>query len=246
MENYESIDVKIQKGYELILEHNTPGGCDKWLCAWADIKELLTKGIAKDIYDLDGKYEWTQYISNYVQDMEMELHNAGLKDKTYHAKRAVYCQELLQWCGTEETIVSNTRRGMAEGYFLSGEAAKGEQLFIEWLQQDPDWGWGYIGWSDCYRLSAQNDRAEEILLNGLARESLRDRIDVVERMVILYKNMGKPDKVKEYKKKLVKLSRLEPSDSHYYRATPVKADKIGRNAPCPCGSGKKYKKCCGA
>jgi len=23
------------------------------------------------------------------------------------------------------------------------------------------------------------------------------------------------------------------------------ADKIGRNDPCPCGSGKKYKKCCG-
>ena len=26
----------------------------------------------------------------------------------------------------------------------------------------------------------------------------------------------------------------------------VKAEKkVGRNAPCPCGSGKKYKKCCG-
>ena len=24
------------------------------------------------------------------------------------------------------------------------------------------------------------------------------------------------------------------------------AEKIGRNDPCPCGSGKKYKKCCGA
>lgn len=24
----------------------------------------------------------------------------------------------------------------------------------------------------------------------------------------------------------------------------VKEDKIGRNDPCPCGSGKKYKKCC--
>jgi uncharacterized protein len=22
--------------------------------------------------------------------------------------------------------------------------------------------------------------------------------------------------------------------------------KVGRNAPCPCGSGKKYKKCCGS
>lgn len=25
----------------------------------------------------------------------------------------------------------------------------------------------------------------------------------------------------------------------------VKGKKIGRNEPCPCGSGKKYKKCCG-
>ena len=28
--------------------------------------------------------------------------------------------------------------------------------------------------------------------------------------------------------------------------TIVKDSKIGRNDPCPCGSGKKYKKCCGA
>lgn len=27
--------------------------------------------------------------------------------------------------------------------------------------------------------------------------------------------------------------------------TVVNNDKIGRNDPCPCGSGKKYKKCCG-
>ena len=25
----------------------------------------------------------------------------------------------------------------------------------------------------------------------------------------------------------------------------IKKQKIGRNDPCPCGSGKKYKKCCG-
>jgi SEC-C motif domain protein len=27
---------------------------------------------------------------------------------------------------------------------------------------------------------------------------------------------------------------------------PQSAPKVGRNDPCPCGSGKKYKKCCGA
>lgn len=31
------------------------------------------------------------------------------------------------------------------------------------------------------------------------------------------------------------------------KVDPIKADKEpDRNAPCPCGSGKKYKKCCGA
>jgi SEC-C motif domain protein len=34
----------------------------------------------------------------------------------------------------------------------------------------------------------------------------------------------------------------EPESQTVRRETP----KIGRNDPCPCGSGKKYKKCCGA
>ena len=29
------------------------------------------------------------------------------------------------------------------------------------------------------------------------------------------------------------------------RAPGMRAAKVGRNAPCPCGSGKKFKKCCG-
>ena len=28
--------------------------------------------------------------------------------------------------------------------------------------------------------------------------------------------------------------------------SPIIIDKVGRNEPCPCGSGKKYKYCCGA
>ena len=38
------------------------------------------------------------------------------------------------------------------------------------------------------------------------------------------------------------LSQGEPVIVDY----PVKrSSKIGRNQPCPCGSGKKYKRCCG-
>ncbi|MPM47121.1 Protein translocase subunit SecA [bioreactor metagenome] len=37
-------------------------------------------------------------------------------------------------------------------------------------------------------------------------------------------------------------------DSEPVKKKPAKAaaGKVGRNDPCPCGSGKKYKKCCGA
>ncbi|RDW95463.1 hypothetical protein J057_24125 [Marinobacter nanhaiticus D15-8W] len=44
-------------------------------------------------------------------------------------------------------------------------------------------------------------------------------------------NMAKPQKIKY---------RDGPSFSTMY----TRAKKIGRNSPCPCGSGKKYKKCC--
>jgi uncharacterized protein YecA (UPF0149 family) len=30
------------------------------------------------------------------------------------------------------------------------------------------------------------------------------------------------------------------------RRRPARSTKVGRNEPCPCGSGKKYKRCCGS
>ena len=41
------------------------------------------------------------------------------------------------------------------------------------------------------------------------------------------------------------LERLIAKTGEPVQATPKSAPKIGRNDPCPCGSGKKYKKCCG-
>jgi preprotein translocase subunit SecA len=39
----------------------------------------------------------------------------------------------------------------------------------------------------------------------------------------------------------------EESEPALEKQAPVRNDgpKVGRNDPCPCGSGKKYKKCCG-
>ncbi len=35
------------------------------------------------------------------------------------------------------------------------------------------------------------------------------------------------------------------TDGAMVRPKPITSSKVGRNEPCPCGSGAKYKKCCG-
>lgn len=37
----------------------------------------------------------------------------------------------------------------------------------------------------------------------------------------------------------------QPADIKPSASQPEKQKKVGRNDPCPCGSGKKYKRCCG-
>ena len=38
---------------------------------------------------------------------------------------------------------------------------------------------------------------------------------------------------------------IEMSKTHKVETIRNKTARIGRNEPCPCGSGKKYKNCCG-
>ncbi|RBP44169.1 preprotein translocase subunit SecA [Garciella nitratireducens] len=47
-------------------------------------------------------------------------------------------------------------------------------------------------------------------------------------------------------KEQIEVDQLSTNKGNENKKAPiVKKDKIGRNDPCPCGSGKKYKKCCG-
>ncbi len=67
---------------------------------------------------------------------------------------------------------------------------------------------------------------------------------------LLYKNMvaAKADwlyNLPQWDKLLSSERRQELYKEQKSSGTVVKGAKIGRNDPCPCGSGKKYKRCCG-
>jgi len=246
MERFKEIEALLAEAFALNLENDPKGACDKWLEAWERIKELFAEGVATDINDLNRKYKWKEFPGNHVQYLEMELHNAGIDDKTYHQKRIDYCQELLQWSGTDELLINNTRIALGEAHYDLGDETGGEQIFKDWIREDPDCGWAYSGWADCLRLHSgeQYEKAEEVLLAGYARSGLRDKKYVVEGFVNLYNEMGKSDKAKKFQKEYDGLQPATPGADYPAKPEPVRVVKVGRNEPCPCGSGKKYKKCC--
>ena len=51
---------------------------------------------------------------------------------------------------------------------------------------------------------------------------------------------------RQHEKELKELQFGAPSEGTASKTVSNGAPKVGRNDPCPCGSGKKYKKCHGA
>ncbi len=172
-----------------------------------------------------------------------------------------FCDEYLARFGEQvPEIDQNMRRAVADVHNERGDAETVDRLYRQWLTADPNWGWGWIAWADCHWLSTPRERdfprGEEILRQGLAVADLEDRADLLERLANLYAESGRPEEEREVRGQLEALrGEARPGKARYASASapppqaPVEQrvveKKIGRNAPCPCGSGKKYKKCCG-
>jgi len=115
-------------------------------------------------------------------------------------------------------------------------------------------------WKD--HLLSMDHLKEGIGLRGYAQQNplvvykkegydmFQDMIDRVkeETLGILFRiQVAQPDEMQELRKPANQDLVFSHGDEPV-KKKPVKRTerKIGRNAPCPCGSGKKYKKCCGA
>ncbi len=275
--NFEMLDDKMQLGYHLRYdEKKYTEACDVWLVAWRDVVYLTEKGKFRLIDEFDDRFRGTQSLYNWCQDFEMELANGGADDKKYYGERIKYCEEFINLFSHEDQLViGNMQRAIAESYFELGQGEKSNVLYQQYLKKDPRWGWGWIGWSDCYWFytgyEKEYERAESILKEGLKVKGLRDREDVLARLEGLYKEAGRTEDAEKIRKKLEKNRKNKSaantsipganskeaflsieSRSHKVKSPhKVKTEhgvmkmKVGRNAPCPCGSGKKYKYCCG-
>ena len=61
---------------------------------------------------------------------------------------------------------------------------------------------------------------------------------IIRHVVELFKDINEEELALQY-------AQIERKQNDFGKKKPTKVIKVGRNDPCPCGSGKKYKKCCG-
>ena len=128
-----------------------------------------------------------------------------------------------QLLSDKDTVVSGTVKELAEKYDTT------VQLFTGFLD----------GINDSLKTENPIDTMEEDTVVSLDIDHEK-----------LYKNMVacKTDwlyTLKQWNDILTPERQKELYKEQKSSTTIVKGKKIGRNDPCPCGSGKKYKKCCG-
>ena len=181
MKQIKSIEAKADQANQLLQNNRTQEACDIFLDVWEDLKDLMQQGSLKDIEELQAAYPWNDFIVNWVQDIEQELHNAGIENQVYFNKRIQYCEELLaRASATDQLTIENTRRAIADSHSALGHAEECDRLYQCWLNDDPTWGLGYIGWSDCYHFGFGNKeidqaKAARIISQAFAVADLQER-----------------------------------------------------------------------
>ena len=164
---------------------------------------LLDKADIQSIDAFDNWFRGTQSLFNWIQELEDALWNAGLEDREFLNARISVCEEGLRRFEMDDDLMTeNRRRALVESYFVLGETGKTEALYREWLKADLRWGWGWIGWSDCYRFRFARpelrdlNRSEQLLLEGLSVSEVRDFKDLAERLADLYEEQGRGEEAK--------------------------------------------------
>lgn len=170
------------RGFDYLAKNDPVSACDAWLKVWEVIKDR-SESKFQTLDHLHEHYKGSFFISNFCQDLEMELHNAGLNNSTYFEKRIVYCREFCDIFPKEnELIIHNMRRAIAASYEELGEYKKADSEFEKLVKDFPDNPWGYIGWGDMYYLGQKKDyhKAWKLYEKALVVAKDANDLDVVK------------------------------------------------------------------
>ncbi len=196
--NFEMIDDGMQAGYQRLAEGSSVAAARDWLKVWRGVLHLMQRFNYRTIDEVDEQFGGTNSVHNWMSDFTCELRNAGLTDPAFNSDRLPACQAALELAerSADLGLAKNLLRDLAEAHADLGDYETMNRLYAGWLNDDPRWGWGWIGWSDAFFLFAPADRkdaarAEEILTRGLAVPDVTELDVIVDRLVSIYTDTGR-------------------------------------------------------
>jgi len=188
---HDGVDGLMNKGYSLLSDYKIGQACDMWLELWEDLKTRF-KPEFKIIDEAETLCSCINYLTNWCQDLESELGNAGLADSVYYEKRIAYCDEFCAlFPGSDELMLHNMKRASAESCFSLGKIDEGTERFQKLIDQYPQNIWGYIGWGDMYlwpkikAVKPDYERAEQLYMLAFGKEMkeedvLQERLEALK------------------------------------------------------------------
>lgn len=156
------------------------------------------------------------------QDKMNKSENAEVQREFYEQYIAKETDAYKSILGAEQKELSGTVKELAEKFSMDSVTFTG---FLDGINT-----------SLTQQLELEDVTEESVIDAGIDYEKLYYNMMKVKADWLYslpeWDNIFSEEKQKELRMKL-------HEDSH------ITVDKIGRNDPCPCGSGEKYKKCCG-
>jgi tetratricopeptide (TPR) repeat protein len=158
---------------------------------WDYLLHLMKIMEVDSIYELE-KADATGYdLLYWAATFAEELYSISLQDQSFEKQKLDFFESYVDMHhgmrNKDVRNLGNIRILLAECYFKMGNAEKADFLFKDWLNAEPDWGAGWIGWSDLYwlwNLGVEKDfkKAKKILSQGLKVHNINDRNAMEKRL----------------------------------------------------------------
>jgi len=204
-----------------------------------DLEQLATlgselaaalNGDLRRFLQLDAQLSGTPF-TELLLDLPLQLSDAGAVDSALRLARAFAFIAPDSLRGDEALILAR-----------AGRREEALRLVSSNLEQAEDIPSAEAKAGDVYRALGEADSAEAYYRRSLAESHTSlERSEALTRLVGLLCEVGR-------ERDASVLLQQEEARLPAQRPAPIVRDapKVGRNDPCPCGSGKKYKKCHGA
>ncbi|MCA8998167.1 MAG: DUF1186 domain-containing protein [Planctomycetaceae bacterium] len=199
--SFEMLDDWMQEGYDFVHAGDDHGAVRIWTRVWEGIAEFIETNSLSTLQQFDDQFGGSQSACNWVGDYSIALLNAARNDPAIPALGVKFCEWVIALAKSGQESGDHDfcfRRDLAEFYALQGELERANRMYEEWLEQEPRWGWGWIGWADLYHQFAlpehqDSQKAEEILKRGLAVSGVWDRKFINDRLDSLYEETGRDE-----------------------------------------------------